>query len=467
MSTPLASPAQWAQHEFAFAQLGDARRSKRLVKIATHLAASPGGTLPQAFADWAELKAAYRFFNQRGVSFESVLAPHLERTRAACGQPGEYLLIEDTTQLDYSGHPATTELGVIGDGGGRGFELHSALAVKIENWTLEQRPEGLLLGLFDQQCQTPRPAPAGETRAQRLRRPRKSARWAAVLKTAGRPPAGSQWIYLADREADFYEPLLTCQQHGVDFVIRSYQDRRLADEAGHVRAALDRAPVLGLATVRLRSRAGQPARTAVVELRAVRVDLDGPWRPGGWQNPLRDVGVVEVKEVHAPEGVKAPLHWILLTSLPCATLAEVQRIVGRYQARWWVEEYHKALKTGTDVEASQLERADRLTALIAVLAVVAVRLLSAKMLARSQPDSKAVAESFGPEMLAILEQKWGKPKDGWHNANVLIALARLGGFLARKRDGLPGWQTIWRGWQRLQWMCEGAAILNQPPTTCG
>lgn len=467
MSTTLRSPQLWAQHEFAFAPLGDQRRTKRLVNIAFHLAASPGGTLPQAFPAWAELKAAYRFFGQRGVSFERILAPHLEHTRQACRAPGEYLLIEDTTQLDYTGHPATTELGVIGDGGGRGFELHSALAVKLENWTLSQRPEGLLLGLFDQQCQTPRPAPAGETRAQRLHRPRKSARWAAALKTAGGPPPGSQWIYVADREADFYEPLHCCQQHGVDFIIRSYQDRRLADEVGHVGEALDRAPVLGQATVTLRARPGQTARTAVVELRAVRVDLDGPWRPGGWQDPLRDIGVVEVKEVGAPGAVQAPLHWLLLTSLSCATLAEVQRIVGRYQARWWIEEYHKALKTGTDVEASQLERADRLAALIAVLAVVAVRLLNAKLLARSRPDSGEAAESFGPAMLAILEQKWGKPKDGWNNANVLIALARLGGFLARKGDGLPGWQTIWRGWQRLLWMCEGAAILNQPQSTCG
>jgi hypothetical protein len=142
----LIPPGQWAQNEFGFAQLGDARRNKRLVKIAANLAAKPGGTLPQAFPDWAELKAAYRFFGQRGVSFERVLAPHLERTRQACRQPGEYLLIEDTTLLDYSNHPATEDLGRIGDGGGRGFELHSTLAVRIESWSLEQRPEGSVVG---------------------------------------------------------------------------------------------------------------------------------------------------------------------------------------------------------------------------------------------------------------------------------------------------------------------------------
>jgi hypothetical protein len=120
----------------------------------------------------------------------------------------------------------------------------------------------------------------------------------------------------------------------------------------------------------------------------------------------------------------------------------------------------KALKTGTGVEASQLERADRLAPLIAVLAVVAVRLLSTKLLARSQPKGFEAAASFGSEMLALLEQKLGPPQGGWTNAQVLIATARLGGFLARKGDGMPGWQTIWRGWQRLMWMCEGVATLN-------
>ena len=460
MCTSLLPPAQWAQNEFGFAHLGDQRRNKRLMNIAEHLAAKPGGTLPQAFPQWAELKAAYRFFGQSGVSFERVIAPHLERTRTACAEAGEYLLIEDTTVLDYSHHPATEDLGVIGDGAGRGFELHSALAVRVESWTLEQRPEGTLVGLLDQQCRTPRPAPEGETRAQRLSRPRKSQWWAAAIKATGRPPPEAQWIYIADCESDFYEPICLCQLHGWDFVIRSCQDRRLAGQAEHLYKLLAQAPVLGQTTVKVRARGDQPARTAIVELRSVRVDLNGPWRPGGWQPPLKDIGVVEVREVNVPAGVKEPLHWILLTSLACATWAQAQRVVGRYTARWWVEEYHKALKTGAGVEDSQLERGHRLQALIALLAVVAVRLLSTKMLARSRPESYEAASSFGPEMLALLENKLGKPKGGWTNRNVLVATARLGGFLARKRDGMPGWQTIWRGWHRLMWMCEGVQLMS-------
>ncbi len=468
MSTTSLQPAgPWAQEEFAFANLGDPRLSKRLVNVATNLAANPGGTLPQAFPEWAELKAAYRFFDNRSVDFKKVLQPHLEGTRLACREPGEYLVIEDSSTLDFSRHRRTQDLGVIGDGQGRGFELHSALAVRVEAWTLEQRPEGQLIGLFDQQCRRPCPAPKGESRRKRLERPRKSSWWAEIFRRMDGPPSGCRWIYIADRESDFYEPIQICQQARVDFVIRGFQDRRLADEAGKLRQALAKAPVLGESTVELRSRSGEPARTAIVELRSVQVDLDGPWRPGGWQEPLRGVWVVVVQEVHAPEWVKEPLQWILLTSLPCRTLAEARRIVGRYTARWWVEEYHKALKSGAGVEDSQLERAGRLEPLIAVLAVVAVRLLNTKMLARSRPEGAEARESFGAEALAILGSKFGRPKGGWTNQNVLVATARLGGFLARKHDGMPGWQTIWRGWQRLMWMCEGLETLNEVRKKCG
>jgi hypothetical protein len=459
--TTLQPAGRWAQEEFAFADLGEPRLNKRLVKVATNLGANPGGTLPQAFADWAELKAAYRFFDNPRVDYQKVLQPHLERTRLACREPGEYLLIEDTTELDFSPHRKTRGLGMIGDGKGRGFELHTALAVRVEAWTLEQRPEGQLVGLLDQQCLRPKPAPKGETWRQRLQRRRRSSWWGESLRKAGKVPRGCVWIYIADRESDIYEPMQTALEEGGDFIIRGFHDRRLADDGGKVREALAGALLLGQTTIALRSRGGEAARTAIVELRSVQVDLEGPWRPEGSLAPLRGVRVVEVKEVHAPEAVKEPLHWILLTSLPCGTLAQGRRVVGRYTARWWVEEYHKALKSGAGVQDSQLEAAGRLEPLIAVLAVVAVRLLNSKMLARSRPEGLEAKQSFGPEAVALLQKKFGRPKQGgWNNRNLLVAVARLGGFLARKHDGMPGWQTIWRGWQRLIWMCEGLETLN-------
>ena len=87
MMTSLLAPAQWAQSEFALAQLGDRRLTRRLVQIGTALAQNPGGTLPQAFPMMKDLKAAYRFFHQPKVGPEQIQTPHWEQTRAQCCQP--------------------------------------------------------------------------------------------------------------------------------------------------------------------------------------------------------------------------------------------------------------------------------------------------------------------------------------------------------------------------------------------
>jgi hypothetical protein len=459
MTNTLLRPAQWAESEFALAQLGDQRRTQRLVKIATNLVQKPGGTLPQAFAGWSELKAAYRFFNQPKVTFQQIQGPHWQRTRAACHEPGEYLLIEDTSELDYTDHPATEEMGWIGDGRGRGLLLHTTLAVRIEGWDAQERPQGIVLGVLAQQCWSRwgRPQRPQETRRQLMSRARESQRWAAVLEEGG-PPAGSTWIYLTDREGDFYEPIQRCQRQRVDFVIRAFHDRVLSGGQGHLKAAVAQAPVCGQSSVELRARAGRAARTAQVEVRTATLSLNGPRRLSGKQ-PDFEVNVVEVREVAAPQGVE-PLHWLLLTSLPCSTWAQVRRVVRLYAMRWCVEEYHKALKSGAGAEDSQMERAYRIESLVAVLGIVAVRLLNTKWLARTRPDEPVDTKVFGPELLALLAAQFGKPKGGWTHRTALVAIARVGGFLARRCDGMPGWQTIWRGWNRLMWMCHGLETLK-------
>ena len=176
--------------------------------------------------------------------------------------------------------------------------------------------------------------------------------------------------------------------------------------------------------------------------------------------------VVEVKEVAAPADTEA-LHWILLTSLPCASLPEARRIAGRYASRWHIEEYHKALKSGAGVEASQLGKAYRLETLIAVLALVAVRLLNTKLVARAVPERGLSPEEVGVDALRILEARVGRPPKGWTTGTLWVALAKLGGFIGRKNDGPPGWKNIWRGWQRWIWMTEGLESLNQFKKRCG
>ena len=461
------TPPQWAQSQFTSAKLGDRRRTQRLVKIATHLAQSPGGTLPQAFPEWSDLKAAYRFFNQPKISFQEIQRPHWERTRAACQEPGQYLLIEDTSELDYTDHPMTEELGCIGDGRGRGLLLHTTLAMRIEGWDWEERPQAVALGLLSQQCWSRwgRPKRKGrETRRQLMSRSRESQRWAATLEEGG-PPQGSTWIYVADRESDFYEPIERCQRQGVDFVIRGFHDRVLSQGNGHLKVEIAKAPVRGRLSIEVRARAGRAARTAQIEVRTLALNLNGPRRLEG-KRPDFQVNVVEVREINAPQGIQ-PLHWLLLTSLPCDTWTQVRRIIGIYTLRWCVEEYHKALKSGAGAEDSQMERAYRIESLVAVLGVVAVRLFNTKWLARTRPDEPVNPKIFGPELLTLLAAKFGKPQGGWTHQTALVAVARVGGFLARRSDGMPGWQTIWRGWNRLMWMGHGLETLKNEQKRSG
>lgn len=455
MRTTLQTPSAWAEVEFRGAELHDVRRTRRLVRVASALAAHPSGLLPRAFGDWAALKAAYRLFGQKDVTYERIITPHWQRTRQACRNPGEYLLVEDTTDLDFTSHSMTEGLGWTGDGGGRGLYLHSTLALHIARWTEAQEPEVTALGLLGQQVWTRQPKTPDrlEKKRDRLKRTRESQRWAKVFETMPPPPGGARWTYVADRESDIYEVFERCAAHGVETIVRANQPRALAQDDRSVFEAVAQSDVLGRFDLALRARPGQKARTAQIEVRACTVTLRAPWRPTR-KPPARTLHVVEAKEVAAGD-VARPIRWVLLTTWPTSDFASCLRVVKTYAKRWLIEEYHKALKTGAGIEQSQLSSAAAIEALLGILAVVAVRLLNMKLLAASTPEETIHPEDVGPTVLKILEAMHGKPKAGWTHRTLLVRIARLGGFLGRKSDGLPGWQTLWRGWNQLVTMVQG------------
>jgi len=458
----LGSAGLWAEQEVGHAQLGDRRRTQRLVKVTVALAQNPNGTLPSTFTDWKDLRAAYRLLAEPDVTHDAIVVAHTQRVAQACQVPGEYLLVEDTTTLSFNRHAAVADLGPVNDRDGRGFLVHNTLALHVARWDLEQVPTVTVLGLAGQHCWSrPKLAlkPQQKGKPGRLGRARESARWAASLAVWPPAPAGVQWIYVADRESDIYEVFERCAARGADWVIRAAQARSLVAEDHSVFAAVAQAPVREHLTVELRARSGQPARTMRAALRACTVTLRGPWRPGG-QVAARTLQVVEVRDVAPPAGTK-PLVWVLLTSLPVGTLAQIKRIVGGYSQRWLVEEFHKALKSGTQVEVSQLGTGRALQGLCAVLSLVALRLLEAKLQARAFPDEPLRPGQFVPELIRLLAAKFGRPCGGWTQRTVWRGIARCGGFLGRKGDGEPGWITIWRGWRSLLNMVEGVTLYRK------
>lgn len=462
MDKSLSNAADWAVTHFGTADLGDQRRNQRLIRLAAALAHSPNGSMPRSLPNSAELKAAYRLFQSPHATFASIMSPHWDLTRQDCAGAGEYLIVEDTTQMDFTSHAYLEGMGRIGNDTTMGFHLHSTLALRIEGWEPEAGPDVTVVGLLGQQCWTRKDKPKRkrESQEQRLSRDRESQRWAKTFDDIGPLPATVQWTYMADRESDIYEVFERCASKGVGWIIRACWPRSLEGEGVSVFDAVAKTPPLGRYLIELRARPGTPARSATMEVRATPVTLRGPRRPEGRPDPL-SMNVVEAREVNPPTDVK-PLCWVLLTTWPCADLSRARRVIQAYERRWLIEEYHKALKSGTKVEESQLATAAKITALQGILGVVAVRLLNAKLIARTHPDQKIDSDTMDETSRKILDARFGRPNEGWTNRSYLVAIARLGGFLARKGDGDPGWITIWRGWWRLTVMGEGFELAREP-----
>jgi hypothetical protein len=446
----------WAEANFGTADLGDRRRTRRLVAVATQIAADPAASLPDQAETWADLKASYRLFDRPEVTFAAVADPHWQLSRA-CG-PGRYLVLDDTTELDFGRARQITGLGPTGNGGGRGFLLHSGLLVAAQGDAVR--------GLAGQVLHYRRPAPKGETRSQRLKRKRESAVWGELIDQVGPPPPGAEWVHVMDRGADDFEVLCHCQQQRAGWVLRakSLHRKALAPDGREttVQAYLDTLPVAGTYRLPLRARPGQPARTATVEVRhgpltLLPPKLQSPYLKG---LPARPIGqwVVWVREVGAPTGV-APIAWVLYTSLPVTSLAEALEVVGSYERRWLIEEWHKALKSGCQVTSRQLKTHQRLEALVGVLGVEAVRLLQLKALARAEPQRPAAGVVPG-RLLVLLQRLRGAVAAPWTVGQFFRELAKLGGFLGRRGDGEPGWITLWRGWEKLHLMLRGAELAT-------
>jgi hypothetical protein len=454
MARTVADSDSWAREHFGRVELGDRRRTRRAVLVAAQMARQPGASIPQQAGRWSQTKASYRLFDENQVTFEALSAAHWNMTREAAGAVPRVLMIQDTSCLDFTGHPATEGLGPIGDHRGRGLMMHSTLAVQPEG-------SGEVLGLAYQSLFCRQPTPRKETRTQRKHRVRESEVWRTSVREVGSPAAGTQWIHVCDRYADDFETYDACRQMGVDFVIRASQDRRaaLGHDAGeaddHVLCLARSLASAGEKTLRLRRRPTRQPRAALLQVSFAPVTLFPPWLARKGAEPLR-AWVVRVWEPQTPQG-EEPIEWVLLTTVPVTQVEEALTIASWYSLRWLIEEYYKCLKTGCAVEKRQLEEVERLRACIGVLAVVAVRLLQLKQLARVEPQRPA-SSCVSMEHVRVAAAYWKRPVEGWTVREFWRAVAQLGGFLARKSDGEPGWQTLWRGWQALDLMTLGARL---------
>jgi Transposase DNA-binding/Transposase DDE domain len=442
---------------FGGAQLGNKARTKRLVQLADALTRHPGGTLPQKLKEPAALHALYRLMQRPEVTHASVLAAHQAETfRRIAEHPGPLLAISDATELDYSGLHSLADLGQIGNGHGRGYICQNVLIVDPE--------QRRVVGLGNQILHTRVETPPRETKQQRRQRQSRESRlWPAATRPLPNTP---QLIVVCDRGGDTFEELEHEARSGRKFVIRSMSDRKiLLGHTGHgakknLHDLARQAPSVGSYEVEVAATHQRPGRRATVQFSFVTVRLVPPRQPRGEhsQEPL-PVWVVRVWESKPPRGVE-PLEWLLLTSEPVTKAIAARQVIDWYECRWVVEEYHKAQKTGCDIESMQFTHQSRLEPMIAVQSVVALILLNLRDTSR-QPDAKTTpaSEVVAQEYVNVLSAwRQGEARPDWTVHDFFLALARLGGHQNRRRDKHPGWIVLWRGWTSLQLLLVGSRL---------
>ena len=452
----------WARSEFLGTPGLEKRWQDRLVRTAAALATRPSGSLPQRF-DWKELKGAYRLVDRAAARPEAVQEVHRQRTRErVAAVAGPVLMIHDSTVLNFSAHTAVcAQLGLITDAQTRGFIQHNSLAV--------DPTRGELLGLIHQQTFCREPQPEGETRARRYyRADRESRIWLEGVQAVGRMPDDACWVHVGDRAADFFGLMATALETNSHFLIRLVQDRKAtdaADDVVHLMQAARAMPATSTGTVEVTSRGGRPGRIAQVCLGSMRLTVRPPSKEPIWRSraPLT-ITVVRIWEPEPPPGVE-PLEWVLGTDLTDQSAAALARYQSWYEWRWpAMEEYHKVQKTGCGIENIRFETKERLLAAIALLSVIAVRVLGLRWAREAHGDEPATAVASPEEldMLAALAPH----KPPVRTVRMFVdRVAGLGGFLGRKCDGRPGWQSLWRGYQRLADLVLGAnlaQIRNKP-----
>jgi len=334
---------------------------------------------------------------------------------------------------------------------------------------------GVMTGLAGQLVFYRRPKPPKKVAhtTKRLDPNRESVAWGKLIDQIGPPPSDVKWLHVCDRGADDYEVFLRAFLNDCSWVIRTARLNRnvltVEGQATTIEELLAKTLVASRQRREIPRQEGRAARTAEVAVRFSPLRVPAPRRSNKWirehtpKQPLA-MWVVELTEINPPADAE-PLHGVLLTSEEVTSTEQALTIVAHYQKRWGVEEYHKALKTGCHVccchvEERQYQTSQRLERVTGLNAGLAMRLLQMRTIAQQTPDLPAekVVPKKWVRMLATARQK---NATGMTIHEFVRLLGGLGGHLGRKRDGAPGWITLWRGLEKLLLLLRGAQLASK------
>lgn len=475
---------EWARNNFTGTTIRNKRLRKRLEIVARQMALQPGDSIPRLFPNMSAMEACYRLMNHDKLTPQSVQVDHWNRTRQLMDQAsGTIALVGDHSTFSWIRHGHIEGLGPVGDNiaTSQGFLMHTTMALELLDEQTDchkvSRCPARILGLAHQELHV-RPTLTPEQKKAKAERNAKKGQgrsrakavedegrlesdlWIEPLRQMGPVAEGKRRIVVNDRESDIYELLVECRTLNYEHCIRASRDRVMVDEQEKLFEQARQCPSLGEVDLELRSRGGRPARKARLSVSVLQdVEIRSPQRPGHAAGSLAPakLSVVRVWEDNPPPDEER-LEWLLLVSGSPRTMEEALFWVRLYALRWVIEEYHKGIKSGLRAEALQLESGKGLMTAVSIMAVVALRLLSMRDLARNYPQMPAKFSGLEKDELQVLSK--AAKRELKTVVDVILSVGRLGGHLNRKGDGLPGWMTLWEGMFRLQMMVEGYRLAR-------
>jgi len=462
----------WARQRFFGSELGDARRSARLRAMATRARQRPAGRVAQVFTTPHEQQAAYDFLESRHLSPDAIVQTVAASTaRAAASEPFVFVAV-DGTSLTLVDRRASKDFGAIGRHAlpTRGLKVITALAVSPG-----AAPIGLATTTYWARPRRPKCAARTRKRTRVKTGTTEMQHWRASVEAVEiaftkHAPGTARW-YVMDREADSADMLTAMLTHNARFTIRSRHNRHMTNALGQgtrLEPFASGATLFGTRVLDVLAGPKRAARRTRVELRSSEVVLHLPDYAHGRRPKAYRLTVVVVREQTPPPGEK-PISWRLLTSHKVLTLDDLELVVRSYAARWRIEDFHRAWKTGgCHVEDTQLRSKAAVIAWATLLAAVAIDVERLKHLARSSPDEPAslALTPLEIEVLRLAKRREKKRTESVPDSMPSLAqatrwIADLGGYTGKSSGGPPGSITLGRGLERLRALAEGYALARR------
>lgn len=447
---------EWANSIFGSTDLGDSRRTDRLVNMVGAIVSCPESTLSKAFARESSNKGAQRFFSNKSISNEDITLALIDNTFSQMKKKERIFLIQDTSHLNYDGHSETKGLGHIGSTRDRSFQgimMHWTMALDEK-----ANPLGLAHLKLWERVKNPRKLKVQEHQIKPIEK-KESYKWLeAVEFLDGRMPEKVQPIWVADRESDIFEFMDCVTQRSQDFVIRSNNNRIILDEEKLLRERVKKAAVIGRGELEVLT-LQRKKRRILVEFKSCKVTLKAQGKRGAARSKHvcndQEIYGVQVKSMDS----RYKLEWLLLTTLEVVTLKDIEDVIWIYRQRWQIENLHKTLKSGFLVENIRLNSAAKLERAIILLLSCALRVYSISRQQRKNPNNLA-SDVLSKTECALISKINHKRKDYVPTIKeAWLWIGYLGGFRGSKNSSPPGQITFWRGFTVLQNLAKGATMM--------